>query len=145
MKLKIHTDEILAAIASAAPPQGQPWEDEHVTAKLTDFIQGEVREIQQAREDLAAQREAAFTVQFVNAPVRQGNAAAVVEWQDYAHTIHGQQVAEKVAKNRALILGIFGGLTTVGTGLATGGMTWASAAPALLSIGRQIADALNTE
>lgn len=143
MNIKITQDEIMAAVAAAAPEKGQPWDPQAIANSVARMVGSEVDEAREAMDAWQKGRED-FAVRFKASDVRMGDAAAVDAMLAKRVAAHKAAVQAKIAKNNAMIDGIAAAAKAAAfTYLGNPAGGFAAIAPQLLTIGNQIAAALN--
>jgi hypothetical protein len=137
--MRIELSQINAAIASAAPKEGQPWSPEAIASAIAQTIAKEA-------EDERAWQEgrAGWQIQFTGSGVAPGNPEAIDAMREAAIARHSAAVAQKIASNQILISAIGGAVVAAGT-MAMGGAPAAAILPQLLPVAIQIAGALNQQ
>ena len=142
MQLQVTTQEIEAILASAAPPEGEPWSAVKIATALAKHAQAEADEAKSQADAWAAGR-AGFTVGFTNSGVARGDASRVEAMQALAEKRVKEAVAAKIKQNSAILASVGQSVLGLAT-LAMGGAGAGVLVPQALGIGRTIADALNT-
>ena len=141
MQLQVTTQEIEAILASAAPPEGEPWSAVKIATALAKHAQSEA-DAAKAEADAWAAGRAGFAVQFQGSGVARGDASRVEAMQALAEKRVKEAVAAKIKQNSAIIASVGQSVLGLAT-LAMGGAGAGVLVPQALGIGRTIADALN--
>lgn len=145
--MKITHAEIVDAIASAAPPDGQKWEAAAIASAVAGMIESEAK---QAVDDHAAwveareaSRNAAFAVRIKPTGVTSDGGASIAEYDTAARAKNTELINAKITSDKAVIAGLGAAVVSAGTAFMTGGATTHQLVASLMGIGSTIADALN--
>lgn len=143
MSLILTKEQITTAIAAAAPPEGKEWHPDAIARNIASLIQAEgERERVEAAEWEAGRAD--FSLQIKPSDVRHGAPAVIATWQEETIKKHAAFVAARIAKNRAIVTGIFGAVTALGGAAISGGVTTPALVAGLFGVATQIADAMNS-
>ncbi len=136
--LKITQDEILTAVAKAAPKEGQQWNGDEIAQQIGSLMKAE------ADEELAWQEgRKQFETRFTNSDVAPGDATGVAAWQADKLQEVKAHVAARISANKALVASIGASVMALGATAMSGGATTPVLVQGALGIGAAIANALN--
>lgn len=141
---KFTESEILNAIASGGPKEGEKWTPEKVARALADFVNQEVEDEKRIRAAWD-QGNKDWEVRYVTSDAPMGSVASITAWQAESIAKHSAFVQQRIQRNRALIERIGGAVVSLASAHFTGGLTTPVLVAGLLGIGRQISGALNDQ
>jgi len=141
--MSLYPNDIIRAVASAAPPAGQPWDGDKIAGAIQTALEAQVA-IHDAAVKAWEEGNQEWATTFTQIDVRLGDPAGIQQWQQDTVRLHAAQVAARLQQNKALVTGIFATITALAGTAISGGATAPVLVPQVLALGGQIAAALNS-